>query len=227
MIFDWFAVRDAPPTCILPTFVRNELPSRDRTVCFGQNHAPEVLVPTSSAPLRKIHFLSPDDGMATLPPFSINPKIARYNRGMPPSIRARQAAREPSASGVLSSPALSADDDSAGSPVGDLQPRFQSSLRPALAEPSGSPGFPGASPASFVIDDVSPVYDDEVSDSSYPASDSSQYTRELSDFLAESLTVPQFSPETPLWAKAISNRKALLGKAGAEVSRSPMRLISS
>ena len=31
-IFDWFAERGAPPTCVLPTFVRNGLPSRERTV---------------------------------------------------------------------------------------------------------------------------------------------------------------------------------------------------
>ena len=36
MIFDWFATHDAPPTCVLPPYGRNGLPSRDRTVFFAK-----------------------------------------------------------------------------------------------------------------------------------------------------------------------------------------------
>ena len=36
VIFDWFAVYGAPLTCVLPTFVRTGLPSREPTVYFGK-----------------------------------------------------------------------------------------------------------------------------------------------------------------------------------------------
>ena len=92
MIFDWIAIHDAPPTCVVPTYVLNGLPSRSHGL-FCPKYCPDVLVPTSFAPLREIHFPSPDDGMVTLPPCFINHKVARYNRVTPPFNQQRQAAR--------------------------------------------------------------------------------------------------------------------------------------
>lgn len=39
VIFDLLAERGASLTCVLPTFVQNGLPSRERTVYFGQDQA--------------------------------------------------------------------------------------------------------------------------------------------------------------------------------------------
>ncbi|CAI5725168.1 hypothetical protein KXD40_003549 [Peronospora effusa] len=92
MIFEWFERNGAPLTCILPTFLRNGLPSCKRTVYFGQGQAPAILVPAAADPLRDIDFPSPEDGMVSLRACIINHNVFRYNRVTPPSIRLRQAA---------------------------------------------------------------------------------------------------------------------------------------
>ena len=212
MIFDWFASHDAPPTCVLPTYVRNGLPSRDRTVYFAQNSAPDILVPTPSAPLREIHFPSPDDGMVTLSPCFINHKVARYNRVTPPSIQQRQAARAvPPAA-----PSPSSAHPSPGSPSGDVQLHFESTLRQTILVPSPDLASPDRSENEVVqdmpIDDAPPALDFDDSDTE---SDSSQIT--LETFMSEQIDAPQFPSTAPVWAKAAINRLALLGKAGTEL----------
>ncbi|KAL7693645.1 hypothetical protein Plhal304r1_c003g0010461 [Plasmopara halstedii] len=82
-IFDWFDSHGAPPTCILPTYMRNGLPSRVRTVYFAQDQAPKILVPSPNEPLREFFLASSDDGMVTLRSCFINHKVARHNRVTP------------------------------------------------------------------------------------------------------------------------------------------------
>ncbi|CAI5720173.1 unnamed protein product [Peronospora effusa] len=132
MIFDGFASHDVPPTCVLPTYVRNGLPSRDRTVYFAQNTTPDVLVLTPSAPLREIHFPSPDDGMVSLSPCFINYKVARYNRVAPPSIRQRQASRAT----PPAAPSSTVRNPFPGSQSGDWQSYYELSIRQTIPAPS-------------------------------------------------------------------------------------------
>lgn len=234
MIFDWFTSRGAPPTCVLPTFVRNGLPSRERTVYFGQDQAPSVLVPSQDAPLREIEFESPDDGMVKLRACFVNHKVARYNRVTPPSIRLRQEeevarqAAESTRSPVSDTAALSS------APIqSDLQ-GFASSLKESigrmarvssldipldsLLDSSAYPVAPSdtaVSPTPDVAmsdDGVASSIDDDVDDT---ASSSSDF--DLEAFLGEEINTPKLRPSAPLWAKAASNRSALYGRSGAEL----------
>ncbi|CAI5717567.1 unnamed protein product [Peronospora effusa] len=211
MIFDWFASHDAPPTCVLPTYVRNGLPSRDRTVYFAQNTAPDVLVSTPSAPLREIHFPSPDDGMVTLSPCFINHKVARYNRVTPPSIRQRQASRAT----PPAAPSSTVANPSPESPSGDRQSHYESSLRQAIPTSTWDVASPTGSGDEVVQDmpvaDIPPALDFDDSDA-----DSVSSQQELEQILKEKINTPTFPSTAPIWAKAATNRLALLGKAGTE-----------
>ncbi|KAF4027978.1 Reverse transcriptase (RNA-dependent DNA polymerase) [Phytophthora infestans] len=230
MIFDWFASRGAPPTCVLPTYVRNGLQSRERTVYFGQDSAPSVLVPSESDPLREICFPSPDDGMIQLRACFVNHKVARYNRVTPPSILARQAA-DVARKDADSDPRRAQDQGTpAEDPSQDLPAGYTSSLQQSIqlakqnsatrsqlpddAMASGKDAFSNPSDQSddaMSSADEPPSLDDDASDSGSNTDQDS-----LSAVLEEEITVPTFSPSAPLWAKTATNRRALLASYGSD-----------
>ncbi|TDH69610.1 hypothetical protein CCR75_008862 [Bremia lactucae] len=200
-IFDWFESRGAPPTCILPTYMRNGLPSRERTVYFAQDQAPEILVPSPNTPLREISFPSPDDGMVDLRPCFINHKVARYNRVTPPSIRLRhEQVKAKKTAEDLNSRTLPR------SPSGDLPPGpIHSSLRQSLkanhhTEEQHTDG-------DDAMSDSPPAYDNADDDfqSNQPVKADKLALR------AEKVFAPISPPDAPLWLKAAKNRKALSG----------------
>ncbi|KAG7382731.1 hypothetical protein PHYBOEH_010377 [Phytophthora boehmeriae] len=207
MIFDWFADRDAAPTCICPTFARNGLSSRERTVYFGQDQAPKILVPSDDDPLREIVFSSPDDGMVQLRPCFVNHKVARYNRVTPPSIVARQReadARHNQQSGT-DSPKTS-------------RTGFSSSLKASIQKSDSksqdgenSPDIENIPSSPENMETDPPAVDDDSSEYSERSSDEFS----LGDFMEAEIAVPKIDPESAVWAKAATNRRALLDASGS------------
>ncbi|CAI5723302.1 unnamed protein product [Peronospora destructor] len=161
-------------------------------------------LPQPSAPLRAVYFPSPNDGVVTLPPCFTNHKFVRYNRVSPPSIRLRHTARaQPSV-----------DDFSPGSPSGDLRLNFESTLRQAIPAPLGDSTSHAGSDAGMIRDTA---VEDAPSALDYSDVESVLSPHELENFVVERIPAPSFSPSTPLWAKAATNRLALLGKSGTEL----------
>ncbi|POM66270.1 Hypothetical protein PHPALM_17897 [Phytophthora palmivora] len=173
-------------------------------------------------PLREIEFSSPDDGMVKLRPCFINHKIARYNRVTPPSIqrrqeeeKARQAAEKAHKQQESSTPDVptSSETDPAGIPSEDKTSGFTSSLRKVIRQETdaSSTNTDGNDPSSsdMVDDDIPPAIDDDGSDDDSAISDTT-----LTTFLNEEVDAPTSPPTAPLWAKAATNRRALLGKIG-------------
>ncbi|GMF37266.1 unnamed protein product [Phytophthora lilii] len=215
MIFDWFASRGVSPTCICPTFARNGLSSRERTVYFGQDYAPQLLVPSEDAPLREIEFTSPDDGMVHYRPCFVNHKVARYNRVTPPSILARQ--REDVARRAKETN-TSDRDSTAETPVSPAPTGFASSLKASIQEreeQSSDNDSPPSTPVSPHSDadmgETPPAIDDD-------ASDADSADTSLSEFMDQNVEMPKLAPTAAVWAKAASNRLALLNKAGSSTT---------
>uniref|UniRef100_A0AAV1V1X9 Uncharacterized protein n=1 Tax=Peronospora matthiolae TaxID=2874970 RepID=A0AAV1V1X9_9STRA len=238
VIFDWFAEHGAPPTCVLPTFVRNDLPSRERTVSIGRDQAPSVLVHFQDNPLCEIEFSSPDDGMVKLRACFVNHKVASYNRVKPPSILLRQeadAARKATESAASSPSSLFSP---SGAPIPSDPKGYVSSLRESICRmppdlPADSPldssldlkadssGYPVApsdhdtsrtDDVAMSDDDVGSTMGDAVDES---VSDPSDFNMEA--FLGEVINAPKINPGAPLWTKAGTNRQALYGRSGADL----------
>ncbi|RLN58204.1 hypothetical protein BBJ28_00025010 [Nothophytophthora sp. Chile5] len=207
MIFDWFATRGSPPTCVCPTYMRNGLPSRERTVYFNQDRPPAVLVPSEDEPLREISFSAPDDGMTELRPCFVNHKVARYNRVTPPSILARQAEEETNNS-AQAPPSETAKE---GPPTGfssSLKESIRSTQQPKDGDDSSKKSSESLSDGEK--DDIPPSMDDDGSESSETS------VKSLETFMAETIPTPSCPPDAALWAKTASNRRALLDVSGPD-----------
>lgn len=215
MIFDWFEQRGAPPTCILPTYVRNGLPSRERTVYFSQDKAPPILVPSESTPLREIEFPSPDDGMVMLRSCFVNHKVARYNRVTPPSILLRQAEDAARRQAEASRPSNPDDASPSGMASQDVQTGFSSSLKQSIQrndnDSTASDARSEDEDDAMSTDDTPPAFDDDAS-----IAGSTSSGPDLNALLDEEVKAPSLPPSAPLWAKAATNRRALLAQGGTE-----------
>ena len=234
VIFDWFADHGAPPTCVLPTFVRNGLPSRERTVYFGQDRAPAVLVPSQDNPLREIEFSSPEDGMVKLRACFVNHKVARYNRVTPPSIRLRQE-EEAARQALESADSPSSDPLPPSGATIPTEPKgFVSTLRESICRTPPDSLLDSSldslldtpdDPVAPSDHDIPPTGDVAMSDDGVTStldddaeiSDSEPVDFNLEAFQGEIINAPKINPSAPLWAKAGTNRQALYGRSGAEL----------
>ncbi|KAL7694057.1 hypothetical protein Plhal304r1_c002g0005481 [Plasmopara halstedii] len=230
MIFDWFTEHSAPPTCLLPAFVQNGLPSRERTVYFAQDQAPAVLVPSQDNPLREIAFPSSVDGMFLLRPCFANHKVARYNRVTPPSIRLRQeeeanrSAADPSSTPTLdlvpsfkdsNTPNSSRFESSLRKSIRQLTP--DSTLDDATTQDNPTSSGPSITPSPFhdiAMSDKAVSYDSD--DNSYD-NDSSSPVCDFTTYMSEEINTPKIRPTAPIWAKASTNRKVLHGRRDSEL----------
>ncbi|ETV90621.1 hypothetical protein H310_14624 [Aphanomyces invadans] len=89
-IWTYFDARGEPPVMIKSTFDKNSIQSRHITVYFETRDPPKCLMFAPNDPVRELFVHGPES-----PPTFVHHRITRYNKTVPPSLRAtRQLSRQ-------------------------------------------------------------------------------------------------------------------------------------